>query len=288
MEGNITLQVVADSAVDPKFGTGVIKVTPGHDPTDFEIGRRHNLPDPHRHRLRRQDDRSWPASTRGSTASRPASASWRTCRPSGSSTASSPTGTRSGVCYRCKTVVEPLVSKQWYVRTQAAGRARHQGGAQPARSRSSRAAGARRTSTGWRTSATGHLAPALVGPPHPGVVLRQGRQHARVAHRSHRVPAVRRRRCARTPTCSTRGSPPGSGRSPPSGWPEATPELKVFYPTSVLSPASTSCSSGWRGWRCSASSSWATCPFRHVYIHALSATPRARRCPSPRATWSTR
>jgi valyl-tRNA synthetase len=44
VEGNITLQVVADSAVDPKFGTGVIKVTPGHDATDFEIGRRHNLP----------------------------------------------------------------------------------------------------------------------------------------------------------------------------------------------------------------------------------------------------
>ena len=44
VEGNITLRVVADSAVDPKFGTGVIKVTPGHDATDFEIGRRHDLP----------------------------------------------------------------------------------------------------------------------------------------------------------------------------------------------------------------------------------------------------
>src|SRR5205823_5478448 len=44
VEGTIRLQVVADAAVDPKFGTGVIKVTPGHDPIDFEIGRRHNLP----------------------------------------------------------------------------------------------------------------------------------------------------------------------------------------------------------------------------------------------------
>src|SRR5206468_5233837 len=42
-EGTITLQVVADTAVDPEFGTGVIKVTPGHDPVDFEIGRRHGL-----------------------------------------------------------------------------------------------------------------------------------------------------------------------------------------------------------------------------------------------------
>src|SRR3989475_1522126 len=44
VEGTITLRVIADSAVDPKFGTGVIKVTPGHDPIDFEIGRRHHLP----------------------------------------------------------------------------------------------------------------------------------------------------------------------------------------------------------------------------------------------------
>jgi valyl-tRNA synthetase len=38
------LPIVADEAVDPSFGTGAVKVTPGHDPTDFEIGRRHGLP----------------------------------------------------------------------------------------------------------------------------------------------------------------------------------------------------------------------------------------------------
>ncbi len=36
--------VIADDLVDPEFGTGALKVTPGHDPTDFEIGRRQNLP----------------------------------------------------------------------------------------------------------------------------------------------------------------------------------------------------------------------------------------------------
>ena len=44
VDGNIRVKVVADEAVDPEFGTGVIKVTPGHDPVDFEIGRRHGLP----------------------------------------------------------------------------------------------------------------------------------------------------------------------------------------------------------------------------------------------------
>ena len=38
------IPIVADEAVDPAFGSGAVKVTPGHDPTDFEIGLRHNLP----------------------------------------------------------------------------------------------------------------------------------------------------------------------------------------------------------------------------------------------------
>ena len=38
--------VIADGEVDPEFGTGALKVTPGHDPLDFEIGRRHDLPEP--------------------------------------------------------------------------------------------------------------------------------------------------------------------------------------------------------------------------------------------------
>lgn len=41
--GKVRLKVVGDEAVDPKFGTGVVKVTPSHDFTDFEIGKRHNL-----------------------------------------------------------------------------------------------------------------------------------------------------------------------------------------------------------------------------------------------------
>ncbi|MEP6937539.1 MAG: class I tRNA ligase family protein, partial [Chthoniobacterales bacterium] len=38
------LPIIGDEAIDPKFGTGVLKVTPAHDKTDFEIGQRHNLP----------------------------------------------------------------------------------------------------------------------------------------------------------------------------------------------------------------------------------------------------
>ena len=38
------IPVICDEAADPQFGTGALKVSPGHDHTDFEIGRRHNLP----------------------------------------------------------------------------------------------------------------------------------------------------------------------------------------------------------------------------------------------------
>ena len=44
-----SIPVVADEHVDPEFGTGAVKVTPAHDPNDFEIGRRHDLPGHHDH-----------------------------------------------------------------------------------------------------------------------------------------------------------------------------------------------------------------------------------------------
>ncbi len=40
---NRMIPVIADEAVDPAFGTGAVKVTPAHDPTDYDMGARHNL-----------------------------------------------------------------------------------------------------------------------------------------------------------------------------------------------------------------------------------------------------
>ncbi len=39
------IPIVADSYVDMEFGTGVVKITPAHDPNDFEVGKRHQLPE---------------------------------------------------------------------------------------------------------------------------------------------------------------------------------------------------------------------------------------------------
>ena len=43
LNGKFSIKVIADEYVDPKFGTGVVKITPAHDPNDFEVGKRHNL-----------------------------------------------------------------------------------------------------------------------------------------------------------------------------------------------------------------------------------------------------
>ena len=54
------IPIVADEHVDPAFGTGAVKVTPAHDPNDFEIGQRHNLPQHHDHGRARRDHRARP------------------------------------------------------------------------------------------------------------------------------------------------------------------------------------------------------------------------------------
>ncbi len=115
VEGTITIKVVADAAVDPKFGTGVIKVTPGHDPVDFEIGRRHTLP---MKQVIGFDARMT------ALAGKYAGLDRFECRTRivedlkalGLIEKIEPYRHAVGVCYRCRTVVEPLVSTQWYVR----------------------------------------------------------------------------------------------------------------------------------------------------------------------------
>ena len=190
-------------------------------------GERHDLPDPHRHRLRRQDDGSRRQVRRARSLRDAASASSRTCRRSGSSTASSRTVTPSGVCYRCKTVVEPLVSKQWYVQRQAAGRAGDQGGARAGASRSSRAGGRRPTTSGWRTSATGTISRQLWwGHRIPAWYCDTDGSDPRLAHGPQRSARNAAARFARiTDVLDTWFS---SGLWPFStlGWPDETPELR--------------------------------------------------------------
>ncbi|HEX9860312.1 MAG TPA: valine--tRNA ligase, partial [Nitrospirota bacterium] len=108
------IPVVADAYVDPAFGTGAVKITPAHDPNDFEIGIRHNLP-----RIRVMNDDG----TMSAEAGKYAGEDRFSCRSKllleldqGGFLAKMDEYMHSvGHCYRCKTVVEPSVSKQWFV-----------------------------------------------------------------------------------------------------------------------------------------------------------------------------
>jgi valyl-tRNA synthetase len=115
VQGTVSIKVVADEAVDPEFGTGVIKVTPGHDPTDFEIGKRHGLP------VRTVigfDGRMTELAGKyaGMDRFETRKAIVEDMQELGLVERIEPYRHAVGLCYRCRTVVEPLVSKQWFVR----------------------------------------------------------------------------------------------------------------------------------------------------------------------------
>jgi len=109
------IPIIADTYVEKDFGTGVVKITPAHDPNDFEVGLRHNLPvvtilteDAHMNEnagvyagLDRYEARKMIVTDLDSQ---------------GFLLKTEPHKHNVGTCYRCKTTVEPRVSFQWFVR----------------------------------------------------------------------------------------------------------------------------------------------------------------------------
>lgn len=109
------IPIIADTYVEKDFGTGVVKITPAHDPNDFEVGLRHNLPvltilteDAHMNEnagvyagLERYEARKRIVAD---------------LSEQGLLLKTEPHKHNVGTCYRCKTTVEPRVSFQWFVR----------------------------------------------------------------------------------------------------------------------------------------------------------------------------
>ncbi|MGH3109872.1 MAG: class I tRNA ligase family protein, partial [Gaiellaceae bacterium] len=105
--------VIADERIDPAFGTGALKITPGHDPVDFEIGRAHGLPEP---TVIRPDGRmSTDAGDLAGLTQAEAGArvvAWAEER--GLLEAQEAYRHAVGTCARCHTRIEPLISLQWW------------------------------------------------------------------------------------------------------------------------------------------------------------------------------
>ncbi|MCD7965579.1 MAG: valine--tRNA ligase, partial [Clostridiaceae bacterium] len=110
-----TIPVIADSYVDKEFGTGCVKITPAHDPNDFEVGKRHSLPE----LTIMNDDAtiSLPGSKYdGMERYEARKAIVEDLKKLGLLVKVVPHTHAVGTHDRCKTTVEPLVKQQWFVR----------------------------------------------------------------------------------------------------------------------------------------------------------------------------
>jgi len=109
------IPVIADDAIEMEFGTGTLKVTPGHDPVDFEIGQRHGLP---RINVMNLDatlnEEAGPYAGMDRYEARTVIV--RDLQELGYLPKIEPYVLTVGVCSRCHTIVEPLMSWQWFVK----------------------------------------------------------------------------------------------------------------------------------------------------------------------------
>lgn len=114
---NKEIPVVADNYVEIDFGTGVVKITPAHDPNDFEVGLRHNLPVIN---VLTEDGKMNENTGKyeGMDRYECRKAIVKELEEGGYLVKVEPMKHNVGSCYRCHTIVEPRVSKQWFVKMQ--------------------------------------------------------------------------------------------------------------------------------------------------------------------------
>ena len=227
------IPIVADSFVDPEFGTGLVKVTPAHDPNDFEIGQRHQL---QQISVLDEDGRMTEEAGKFEGLDR------NDCRTAVVKELDQQgllekveTHTHSvGRCDRCKEVIEPLLSTQWFVKTKPL--------AEPA-IRAVEEGRVRFVPANWSKTYFEWMRNI-----NDWCISRQ-------LWWGHRIPAwycqnckevnVARQKPQQCVRCSSEKLKPetdvldtwfSSGLWPFStlGWPEQTRDLKLFYPTSVL------------------------------------------------------
>jgi valyl-tRNA synthetase len=119
---NVEIPIIADEYVDPAFGTGVVKITPAHDPNDFEVGMRHKLPMP----VIMAPDGTMANGTDAGSRVPPQLVGVdrfdardrivKSLEKSGRLVKVEPHQHAIRHCYRCETVVEPRLSDQWFVK----------------------------------------------------------------------------------------------------------------------------------------------------------------------------
>ncbi|MBI2617468.1 valine--tRNA ligase [Candidatus Gottesmanbacteria bacterium] len=131
--GVVKMTIIPDKEVDPKFGTGIMKVTPAHDPHDFELGKKFTLPVTPIIDFKGRMDFSWFIDKKGTDQKYVERAKKyhgqkvlqarkmmvEDLKTDGLLLKTDENYThRIGICYRCGTVIEPLPMKQWFIKIQ--------------------------------------------------------------------------------------------------------------------------------------------------------------------------
>ena len=269
---NRKIPVIADAYVDPEFGTGALKVTPGHDPNDYEIGKRHDLP---MINIMNKDgtlnEEAGPYADLDRYEAR--ERLWRDMEAQGLTVRVEERAHQVGHCQRCHTVVEPLLSVQWWVKTKPL--------AEPAieavRSGEIEIVPQRfekvyfhwmENIRDWCISRQlwwGHRIPIWYGPDGHAFAARNesDAQEQAIAHYGEAV------RLEQDPDVLDTWFSSGLWPFSTLGWPEETEDLKLYYPTTVME-------TGYDilffwvarmimlGLKCTGE-----IPFRHVYLHGL-------------------
>ena len=112
------IPIIADDYVDKSFGTGALKITPAHDPNDFEVGIRHNLP-----QIKVIDEKGCmmnneyvPPQLQGLTREEARKKTVEMLEQNQVLLRVTPHVHNVGKCQRCSTTIEPLLSRQWFVK----------------------------------------------------------------------------------------------------------------------------------------------------------------------------
>ena len=110
------LPIIADEYVDPAFGTGMVKITPAHDPNDYWVGQRHNLPQINVLTISAALNENAPAKYQGMDRFDARRIIVKDLEAAGLVLKIEKHTHAVGHCYRCDTIIEPYLSDQWFVR----------------------------------------------------------------------------------------------------------------------------------------------------------------------------
>ncbi len=111
------IPVIADAYVDAKFGTGALKITPAHDPNDYQIGQEHNLPEISVINLEGKME-NVPEALLGLTVKQARAKTIELLKKAGKLVKTTPLSHSVGYHDRCGTMIEPLVTEQWWLKVE--------------------------------------------------------------------------------------------------------------------------------------------------------------------------